>query len=442
MKTLSVLTLLLGISAGAVLADPTSLTLHVTPERDVVLNGSAPEALVEIEIEGRTPDHAERAPMNLAIVLDRSGSMSGAKIEKARQGACAAIDQMGPNDFVSMVVYDNNPQVLFPPQHATSAAERDDLKARIYHIQPGGGTAIYAGLQMGAAQLRKHLDHEHLSRIILLSDGIANVGPSKVSDLAGLASSLREEQLSVSTIGLGDDYNEDLMTAVAEASHANYYYVQDAEKLPGILSEELGAARTVLARGVTVRITAPEGVRIREIIGHPEVKCEGRSAEISMSEYFGADKRRFIARCAFDAPRHETAEAAAVTLRYEDVSSGSSGKLDGWAKVKFTDDEKVSNESQRAEIAKHISVLENRAAKELAVKLADDGKAKEAAVVLRNQAAKNEAAAPAAQIPNLAEENSKLESSAAEIASQGTLSKSSRKQVQYENWQDKYQKAR
>ena len=90
------------------------------------------------------------------------------------------------------------------------------------------------------------------------------------------------------------------MTALAEASNANYYYVRDAEKLPGIFAEELGAARTLVARGVTIRITVPDGVRIKEIIGQPEIECHGRSADIALPEYFGGDKRRFLVRCAVE----------------------------------------------------------------------------------------------------------------------------------------------
>jgi len=92
-----------------------------------------------------------------------------------------------------------------------------------------------------------------------------------------------------------DDYNEDLMTALAEASSAKLLLVKDAEKLPAFFAEELGVARSLLARGITIRITVPDGVRLREIIGRPEIECRGRNVEIRMPELFGAEKRRFLA---------------------------------------------------------------------------------------------------------------------------------------------------
>jgi len=439
-KSPLLLWLLSGLVAGTVQASTPALTMRVVPERDVLLTGNAREVVVQIEIEGRRPEHVERVPMNLAIVLDRSGSMAGAKLEKARQAACVALDQLDENDYVSMVVYDNRPDVLFPPQRIESAKEREALKERIQHIQPGGGTAIHAGLKLGASELAKHMDRERVNRIILLSDGIANVGPSRTSDLAELGHDLREQGMGVTTVGLGDDYNEDLMTAVAEASHANYYYVQDAEKLPGIFSEELGVARSVLAREVTIRVTVPEGVHIREILGHPEVKCQEHSAQITLPEYFGADKRRFLARCVVDSPGHEPLEVASVGLKYEENGTGKAGAQNEAVTVKFTDEAKKSEESVRVDVAKAFNVQMNCAAKDLAVKLADEGKGKEAAKVLRDQMIANSAAPAAAQIPNLAEENRKLESSAADVDAHGNLSRTGRKQVQYENWQDKNQK--
>jgi len=230
------------------------------------------------------------------------------------------------------------------------------------------------------------------------------------------------------------------MTALAEASSANYYYVRDAEKLPGIFAEELGAARTLVARGVTIRITVPDDVRIKEIIGLPEIECRGRSADIALPEYFGGDKRRFLVRCVIESKATEPIEVAAVDLKYEPMSGAKAEPQQQAAHIRFTDEERKSAASQRAEIGREVAIADNRLAKELAVKLADEGRGKAAADVLRSQAAKNAAAPAALQLPGLTAENRRLEDAAKEVESQGQLGKSTRKQVQYENWQDKYQK--
>jgi len=441
MQKLHLLTLLgglLALTAGA--ASPTDLTLRVTPERDLLYSHGPREVVVQIDLDGRKPESSHHTPMNLAVVLDRSGSMEGAKIEKARQAACVAIDQLDSDDYFSLVIFDNETELLIPPNRVGDEHHREALKERIDHIRPRGGTAIYAGVKLGAAQLRKNFDKEHVNRVILLSDGLANVGPSRVSDLASLGRDLRSDGVSVSTIGLGDDYNEDLMTALAEASNANYYYVKDAEKLPGIFEQELGASRSIVARSVTIRITVPEGVRLKEIIGRPEIDCSGRSAEIQLPEYFGGDKRRFLARCVVEKTAGEPLDVASVDLKYEATEGAKDSAQQQKARISFTDEERKSEDSLRPDVAQGVAILRNCLIKEKAVKLADEGHSKDAADLLRSQAIANAAAPAPAQLPGVAEENRKLEAAAKEVESKGQLGKSSRKQIQYENWQDKNQK--
>src|SRR5208337_1493072 len=123
-----------------------------------------------------------------------------------------------------------------------------------------GSTALYAGVKMGADQLQEYFSSKRINRVILLSDGIANVGPSSPRQLCRLGNDLAERGISVTTIGVGDNYNEDVMAGLAEASDANYYYVQDTEKLPEIFAKELGELLTVAARDVRIEITCPDGV--------------------------------------------------------------------------------------------------------------------------------------------------------------------------------------
>jgi Ca-activated chloride channel family protein len=443
MKTFQ-LNLLAAVLAHAAAASAApDVALRVTPDREFVYRPGPRELIVQVEIDGRKADeNARRVPINLAIVLDRSGSMSGAKIEKARQAAAMAVDKLSDDDVFSLVIYDNETSVLIEPQRIGGRDNRETLKQRIHRIEPGGGTALHAGVVLGAKQVRQRFEKERVNRVILLSDGLANVGPSKTSDLTALGRELRHDGLSVSTVGLGDDYNEDLMTALAEASNANYYYVQDAEKLPGVFAQELGASRSLIARSIVIRINAPEGMRLKEIIGRPEIDCRERYAEIKMPELFGAEKRRFLVRCVAEGDAAEAIEAAQVELSYATLDGAAAPAQRQAAKVAFTDDEKKSNESIQAEVAREHGVVQNRLAKELAVKLADEGKAKDAVAVLRNQQATNAAAPAAAQVPNLSEENRRLEAAASELDAAGGLAKSRRKEIQFQNYADKYQKSR
>lgn len=413
------------------------LNLSVKPERDVIPVSGGRETIVQIELKAGDARTKRSVPINLAVVLDRSGSMAGAKLEKARQAAAVALDQLGPEDYFSVVVYDDEAEVLIAPQ---KAANKEGLKEKIHAIRDGGGTALYSGVEKGAAQLRKYFDREKVNRIILLSDGNANVGPSRPSDLAKFGKELRQEGLGVSTVGLGDDYNEDLMTALAESSHANYYYVQNVEKLPGIFAEELGTVKSVVARNVKVVITLPEGVKPRAVLGEEDFVFQGQSVTIPLSDFYGSQTRRFLVSC--ETPDGEAAELdlAKVSVAYEDAESGRAVSTSQSARVKRSDDARLVAASLRADVAANSAITQNRLAKERAVKLADAGKPKEAAALLENQAAANAALPAAAQSPLLQSENDVLLRKAGELKASGSFSKTSRKEIQYQNYQDKNQK--
>ena len=159
--------------AATAFADNDLLDLRVSPERDQILKTDNSRRVVfDVNLHGHDLTSARHTPINLALVIDHSGSMEGAKIEKARQAACIAIDQLQPTDTFSLVQFDDQVDVLIPAQ---PVEDRERLKEIVNRIEPGGSTALYAGVQEGAHQLRKYFDEKNVNRVILVSDGIANV---------------------------------------------------------------------------------------------------------------------------------------------------------------------------------------------------------------------------------------------------------------------------
>lgn len=430
---------LLTASALAFLAtaEGASVTLSVKPEREYLLTGGARDTVVQVELCAKEADAKRTVPINLALVLDRSGSMAGAKLEKAKQAAGVAIDQLGPNDIFSLVIYDDQVEVLIAPQRVK---DKEDMKHEISRIREGGSTALYAGVEKGAAQLRKYFDSEKVNRIVLLSDGLANVGPSSPSQLAKLGKELRAEGFGISTIGLGDDYNEDLMTALAEASHGNYYYVKDAEKLPGIFRDELGTVKNTVARNVKLTITFPEGVKPKGVLGEASLSIKGQTLTIPLAELYGSQTRRFLISCEAPAIDAMEIELARVEITYDDSETGKPSSESRSAKISQTTDSAKVEKSIRPDVASKVAITRNRLAKEEAVKLSDAGKPKEAASVLLRQASANASLPAAAQSALLKNDDRELKSKAEELQISGSLSKGSRKQIQYENYQDKTQK--
>src|ERR1700675_2780451 len=276
-------------SAGAA-----TLNLQLDPDRRLVPVGKDQEVVVKIDLESEPGRRPNRLPLNLAVVIDHSGSMAGAKIEKTKQAAMQLIDQLTSQDNLALVEFDDRVDVLFPSQHVL---DREALKAQVQRIEPGGSTALYAGVESGGKEVLKIESRtDRINRVILLSDGLANVGPSSTSDLKALGRSLSRQGISVSTIGVGDDYNEYLMAGLAEASDANYYYVKDTEKLPEIFRKELGELRMVAARGVRIEIVCPDGVKPMGVIGRAE-KFEGQKALVELNQFTTAQDRYIFLRC-------------------------------------------------------------------------------------------------------------------------------------------------
>ena len=241
-KTLFVLGLATGLAVPLFAGE--TLRLNLVPDREVLLKGRPQEVVVKIDLSAIADRQKHRrTPLNLAVVLDKSGSMTGAKLEKAKQAALQLVDRLTSKDVFSLVIYSDDARVLVPAQYVE---DKEALKDKIEGIEAGGSTALYAGVKTGARQIQEYFSNKRINRVILLSDGLANVGPSSTRDLRRLGSDLAEKGISVTTIGVGDDYNEDLMAGLAEASDANYYYVKDTEKASGDFRE--GTRRTAHGR--------------------------------------------------------------------------------------------------------------------------------------------------------------------------------------------------
>lgn len=195
---------------------------------------------------------SDRAPINVALVMDRSGSMSGEKLIHAKEAAISALSLLGSNDIVSIISYDDKPEVVVP---ATKLTDKEAVIRKISGITEGGSTALFAGVSRGAAELAKFREAGRINRIVLLSDGMANVGPSSPGELGDLGASLQKDGISVTTIGLGLGYNEDLMTNLARRSDGNHIFAERATDLASLFQKEFGGLLSVVAQNVLVTIT-------------------------------------------------------------------------------------------------------------------------------------------------------------------------------------------
>ena len=195
-KTSIVLVLTL-LSAGVLTAQVVGLDVSVSTPW--LLAGERHITHLKVSLTGfDMGSNQDRAPVNVAIVLDRSGSMNGEKIDRAKEAARMAVGLLDERDIVSVVAYSDTVSVLVP---ATRATDRRFIQERIASIYADGSTALFAGVSKGADELFKFFDSNRVNRVILLSDGLANVGPESPAALGELGASLRKTGISVTTIG-------------------------------------------------------------------------------------------------------------------------------------------------------------------------------------------------------------------------------------------------
>lgn len=436
---LSAFTFFIGLSGSPFVtlrASEEAVQLKTSIDRPLLHEGGGEsKVVIKIEVEGCRAPQKKRLPLNLAIVLDRSGSMSGGKLEQAKQAAALLVDQLDRDDVLSLVVYETGVEVVRPA--ARVGDQHREIKRLIERIETGGSTALYGGVEEGSRQLREFLGKERINRVMLLSDGIANVGPSDNRDIAGLGTRIAKEGMSVTTIGLGGDYNETLMTALAEASDANYYYVADVEKLPEVFENELGELKSIVARDIVIEIRCPEGVRPLRFLGRPGELKSGTET-ITFSTLSSGQARELYLECLVSvAAQGKVNEIALVSVRYADaVSSEAVQKGATPVVIGYTKDTELVTRSVDAGIAAEAAIFANAVETEKAIALADQGDAEGSRRQLDVQLkVLNEAyaAAPAAQQSQLSREIGVVAEAREELNSD-QLSKEQRKKLTNGSW--------
>lgn len=346
------------------------VALKIEFDRDRILADTPERAIVKVSLDARRLTHAEnRLPVNLAFVIDRSGSMSGEKIARAKEAAITALNQLAADDLFSLIAYDSTVETLIPAQ---CVGDGRGIERAIRSIRVEGNTALFGGVSQGASEVRKHAeDQKYSSRIILLSDGLANVGPSSPDDLARLGTALRKEGVSVTTIGLGLGFNEDLMTRLAQRSDGNTYFVESSDDLPRIFAAELGDALNVVARRVVLSIDFPEGMQPRAVVGR-EGRVQAQHVEIELNQLYGGQEKFALVEVEV-APGKVGTERKAVRAQvtYHDAIQQQKVTAKAERSMHFTDDRQAvvssANQKVQADYAANITAL----AKDRAVSLID-----------------------------------------------------------------------
>jgi len=272
---------------------PVTFSGHL--DRTSVLQGGDGVVRMELVLGGRpvVEEHVGRRPTDVVVVLDRSGSMEGEKIERARAAVRELIGLLAPDDRFALVTYANDAVIAVPLARPDDRA-RAAWSGAVGEIRADGGTNMSAGLDLGLGVVLGGREPARTARLVLISDGLANQGDATPEGLVARARRVAQGESVLSAIGVGADFNEYLMTALADAGTGNYYYLHGADDLAQVFAREFDAARTTVASGVAVEITPGRDVRVLDAGGYPLERVGERVVFRPGSLFAGQERRIWV----------------------------------------------------------------------------------------------------------------------------------------------------
>jgi len=225
---------------------------------------------------GLGPEAIEEGKFNLSVVVDRSGSMDAdGKMEFVKDGLIKMLDALDADDTLSIVTYSTTAKVALEPTLVTDEA-KPQIQALIENLSTGGKTNLYGGLKLGYEQVMKNAAKKELTpRVILLSDGVVNEGITDHDAILGGSKSYNDAGIGVTTIGVGNDFNFDLMHLLAAQGSGNFYFLDTAEKLAEVFQEEIKYLLTPVADNLQVWFTLPDGFGVEDIYGFDYKQTNG-----------------------------------------------------------------------------------------------------------------------------------------------------------------------
>ncbi|MGQ9524711.1 MAG: vWA domain-containing protein, partial [Armatimonadota bacterium] len=254
-----------------------SVTVECIPGKPRAYAGGASTAHVLVLIRAASSASGRR-PLNLALAIDRSGSMEGDPIAYVKQACSHVVDLLTPSDVLSVVTFEDQVDVVMP---ARRVVNRELIKQHIARITTGRTTNLFDGLLTACNQVASVPDGQHLKRVLLLTDGEPTAGIRDFASIVGLAADQKAKGIVISALGFGPEYNEELLAGIARRSGGNYYYISRPDLIPEVFRRELSLLLSVAALNMRLTLHVPRWARVRKVYS-TQAAISGRTAQIEL----------------------------------------------------------------------------------------------------------------------------------------------------------------
>ncbi len=280
------------------------------------------------------------AQLNLAIVIDKSGSMRGKRLRNAIEGAKTAIGELRDGDVVSVITYSENADVIVSPT-VVSPTSRDTILGSLGKIRAKGETCISCGISLAMRMARANDDK--LSRIVLLSDGEATVGVRDLGGFSAIAEGCRKSNMAITTIGVDVDYNERIMDALARNSNGRHHFVDRPDQLAAIFTKEMDSLAKTVALNAEVTVDLEPGVFVDHVFDRT-FERQGNRLIVPFGTFAQNDRKTLLVRLRVPAGAEGERPIANVSFRYDDLAEGRDGECEGELIALATSDDEKNSE--------------------------------------------------------------------------------------------------
>ncbi len=337
--------------------------LRVIPSVSYVLRGIENKMYLLFELTtDKKETEVKRKPFDLSVVLDRSGSMHGPKLERSKEAIELLINNLRTEDGVSLTVYDNQVGVVFKNQ---STKNKSVLLQNIRSIHSGGSTFLSGGLEQGAELLKKSSHQDR--RVFIFSDGLANVGIRDIDGVSRLAQQIRAEGIKTSSFGIGDNFSEDMMVSISESGGGEFYFIESASDIPVIVEDAIEGMLANVLLNVRLQLREALDVQIKKVFGFD-------STTIDVGDIKSEETRQFLVEINITPGQSDSIDVLQFKLDYSKPENLKEiGSLSDIVKIKITDDESLISE-ENPEVMQLKEMLESAERETDMIELIDQGR--------------------------------------------------------------------